>query len=256
MAVTAALASASACAPKAVVLPTGAGSPFTEAAAAYRLAVEDCRGARTLTATLALSGRAGEQRIRGEVDAGFAAPDSIRLEGKAPFGRPAFILASAGAEATTLYLPRDNRVVRRAETADIVEALVGLPLGAAELRRIVSGCGFEVSEPNGGREYPGGWVAVDTGAATTYLREIDRQWRVAAAARPGLVVYYGSFVSGHPSSVRLIATGAVAATVTARISDRQINVALEPAAFEVEVPPGADALSLDELRQAGPLGGA
>jgi hypothetical protein len=209
---------------------------------------------RTIGVTLGLSGRAGSQRIRGNVDAGFAAPQSIRLEGKAPFGRPAFILAAAGPVAT-LYLPRDNRVLREAATASIVEALVGLPLGAAELRALVSGCGFGVIEPASGREYPGGWLAVDGGeGGTTYLREVGGQWRIAAASRASLVVHYEGLGSGPPAALRLQATGTTAADVTARLSDLQINVPLEAAAFAVDVPEGADPLTLDELRRSGPLG--
>jgi outer membrane lipoprotein-sorting protein len=45
------------------------------------------------------------------------------------------------------------------------------------------------------------------------------------------------------------------ADVTARLSDVNINVTLAPAVFEVEVPSGAEPITIDELRRAGPLGG-
>jgi hypothetical protein len=48
-----------ACAPKRIELPTGTGSPYAEAARAYEEAVKECRGVRTMQATLGLSGRAG-----------------------------------------------------------------------------------------------------------------------------------------------------------------------------------------------------
>jgi hypothetical protein len=41
---------------------------------------------------------------------GFERPGSLRLEGVAPFGSPAFILAARAGRAT-LLLPRDNRVL-------------------------------------------------------------------------------------------------------------------------------------------------
>ena len=59
---------------RAVELPSGDGTPFPDVAPSYADAVADCRHARTITATLGLSGRAGDQRLRGSVDAGFAAP--------------------------------------------------------------------------------------------------------------------------------------------------------------------------------------
>jgi hypothetical protein len=42
--------------------------------------------------------------------------------------------------------------------------------------------------------------------------------------------------------------------LTAALSQIETNKDLEDAAFNVTVPPGADPISLDELRAAGPLG--
>jgi outer membrane biogenesis lipoprotein LolB len=83
-----------ACAPPRLGLPTGAATPFPEAATIYEDAIRACQGIRTFSATFDLSGRAGDQRLRGQIDAGFEAPDRVRLEMRAPFGRPVFILAA------------------------------------------------------------------------------------------------------------------------------------------------------------------
>jgi len=248
------LAGLSGCGGKRVALPSGDGVPFPDAAAAYQAAVQDCRGARTVTATLSLSGRAGSTRLRGDIDAGFEAPEKVRLEGRHPFGRPLFILG-AGGPLATLLLPRDSRVLQNAATKDIVEALVGLPLAGGALRSLVSGCGFGVADVSTGRSYSGGWVAVDGGDATTYLRQVEGRWRVVAATRPPLTVHYSAFGLGRASTLRLQASGPSVADVTARLSDVNINVSLDPAVFEVEVPPAAEPLTLEELRRAGPLGG-
>jgi hypothetical protein len=243
----------SACGRKRLEIPSGAGTPYPDAAAAHQAAVRDCRGVRTVKATLSLSGRVGSVRLRGDVDAGFEAPEKVRLEGRAPIGRPVFVLVATGPEAT-LLLPRDNRVLRSAPTADIVHALVGLSLGGSELRALISGCGFAAGEPSAGRSYSGGWVAVDSGGATTYLRQIEGTWRVAAATRPPITVFYSTFVQGRPGTVRLQATGATAADVTVRLSDLSVNGPLEAAVFDIKIPPGSEPLTLDELRRAGPLG--
>jgi outer membrane lipoprotein-sorting protein len=243
------------CANKRISLPSGPGTPFPDADPAYQQAVKECRNVRTIRATLGLAGRAGDTRLRGNVDAGFEAPEKIRLEGRHPIGRPVFILASPGPQ-TTLYMPRENRVMQNASATDIVEALVGLRLAPHDLRTLVSGCGFEAGDPSEGRQYGGGLGAVTVGGTTIYLRQEQGQWRVVAAARPPLTVTYSVFESGRPSTLRLQSTGTPQADVTVRLSDVNINVTLEPEVFAVEVPAGAEPLTLDELRRAGPLGGA
>ena len=138
-------------------------------------------------------------------------------------GRPVFILA-AGSGRSTLYMPRDDRVLRDVAPESIVEALVGVSLAPGELRSLVSGCGFGVAEPGGGREYSGGYVAVDTGGPTTYLRREQNVWRVAAATRPPLTVLYSGFVNGRPATLRVVSSGYTRANLTVRLSDVNINV--------------------------------
>ena len=57
--------------------------------------------------------------------------------------------------------------------------------------------------------------------------------------------------------MRLTATGpnANGTDLTLRLSQLEINMPLDAAVFEVEVPADATPLTLDELRRAGPLGG-
>jgi outer membrane lipoprotein-sorting protein len=253
------------CAARRVSLPSGPGEPFADARTAYEQAVKECRNVRTIRATLGLSGRAGATTLRGNVDAGFEAPDRIRLEGRHPLGRPVFILVSSGPQ-TTLYMPRENRVLQHASAADIVEALVGLKLTPDDLRTLVGGCGFEVGEPTDGRRY-GDLAAVTVSGTTSYLRQQQGQWRVVgatAATAPGaagaaaapLGIFYSAFASGRPTMVRLRAEGATPADVTVRLSDVNINVTLEPDVFAIDVPVQAEPLTIEELRRAGPLGGA
>lgn len=247
-----------ACTPKAPSLPSGDGVPFPAFKAAYDEAVARCTGVRTLSAALDLSGRAGGSRLRGTIHAGFEAPDAVRLEGVGPFGRTVFILVAKGNEST-LLLPRDDRVLRNAPPAKIVEALAGVSLTPAELRAVLAGCGFGTIQPSEGRAYDEGWAAVDDGDTTVFLRQVDGAWRVAAATRGPLTVHYGDFQSRRPQTVRIRMTpagGEAAADLTLKLSQVDINVPLDPAAFQVEVPRDAVPLTLDELRRAGPLGEA
>lgn len=248
---------ASACTPKRLALPSGPGVSFPGFDSAYTQAAAECAGVQSLTAALELSGRAGAAKLRGRIDAGFAAPSDIRLEGVAPFGKPVFVLVSQG-ERATLVLPRDERVLRDAAPAAIVEALAGVPLGPAELRAVVAGCGLGAPVPSVGRSYDEGWAAVEGGDTTTYLRRLDGRWRIAASRRGAITVDYADFAGGRPQTVHVRtspAPGQAAADLTLRISQLEINVPLERAVFAYAVPPGWAPLTLDELRRAGPLGG-
>jgi hypothetical protein len=247
---------AAGCGAKRFAPPAGPGTPFPAYGAAIDEATTQCRGVKTMSATLALSGRAGEQRLRGRVDAGFAAPADVRLEGRAPFGRPVFILVARDTEHATLVLPRDNRVLRDAPPAAIVESLAGIALDPADLRSALAGCGFG-GAATAGQSY-NDLLAVQADDATHYLRRADGRWRLMASARGGLLVEYRDFVSGRPSTIRLRTVGAAPAgpqtDLSLKLSDVNINVPLEGAVFQVDVPAGAAPLTLDELRRAGPLG--
>jgi outer membrane lipoprotein-sorting protein len=248
---------ASACTPSAPPsFPTGAGEPFPDAVVAYEQAIASCRDVKTLTASMALSGKAGRTSVRGRIDAGFEAPARMRLEGRAAFGRAVFVLTADGDRAT-LVLPRDERVLANAPPDQIVETLAGVPLGSDALRTVVSGCGLSIANaPVDGRLYADGWAAVSLGNATTYLRRTGIAWQVTGAMRDSLTVFYSGIVNSRPSTIRLRATasGRVAADLTLQVSQVEINKPLDPRAFKAEIPEHAAPLTLEELRRAGPLG--
>jgi hypothetical protein len=234
---------AASCAPRLVTLPSGAGTAFPDFARAYDQATESCRSVRTLAGILAISGRAGTQRFRAKVDAGFEAPARVRLELPAP-GKPIFTYVAVGDEAT-LVLPREGRVLRNAPPAATLEALAGVAIGPGDLRTIVTGCG---------------WVAVDAGDATSWLQQVDGAWRLTAAINGPVEVRYADFSSGRPATIRLRASigqgngqGASTTDLTIRLSQVDINGPLDSAVFQVDIPPDATPMTLEQLRQAGPL---
>jgi len=215
-----------------------------------------CTGVRTLTAEIGISGRAGRQRLRGRVVAGFARPASMRLEGVPPFGAPIFILVARG-ENATLLLPRDEpRVLRGAKPEDILGALTGVALAPADLQAILTGCVAPMPQAMDGRRHANGWASIDlAGGATIYLEPARGGWTLRAARRAGWQIEYPSWNGDFPQSVRLQSTQPNAnVDLTAALSQIETNKDLEDAAFNVNVPPGADAITLDELRDAGPLG--
>ncbi|HEY7499401.1 MAG TPA: hypothetical protein VH740_12870 [Vicinamibacterales bacterium] len=251
--VSAALAAVTlSCAPRLVALPTGGGAAFPEYASAYAEAIDRCRGIRTLRGVLAISGRAAGNRMRASIDAGFEAPSSVRLELPAP-GRPIFVFVASNDRAT-LLLPRDRRVLRDAPPAATLEALAGIALSAEDLRSIVSGCGFGAAQPTSGRAFDRGWASIAAGETTNYLRTVEGRWRLVASSRGPIEVRYDDFAAGAPTSVRLRAMGPQPTDLIVRLSQVDTNETLGPEVFRIDIPSDASPLTLDELRQAGPLG--
>ena len=247
---------ASSCrAPARVSLPSGPGTVFPDFVSAYTQATSDCGGVKTMSASLSLSGRAGSTKLAARIDAGFSEPSRLRLEGypRVNFGgKPLFVLVANG-EAATLVLTRDDRVLQGAPPSAIVEALAGIALNPGELRALVSGCALGAAQPTAGRFFEKGWAAVDTPAATLFLRQQDGPWRLVAARRGALTIEYSAFANGRPSTVHLYTTtglGTAPADLTLRISQVEINTPLEDAVFRVEVPRTATPLTLEELRGA------
>ena len=250
-------AAIAACAPpRPPALPAGSGAPFPDFAGAYGQATAGCANVKTFTAVLAMSGRAGGTKLRGRLEAGFAAPASMRLEGIAPFGRPIFVLTAAD-ETGTLVLTRDNRVLSGAPAASIVDALVGVPLGAAAMRNIVEGCGLGgAAPPTAGRTYANSWAAIEFADQVVYIQRVSDRWRLAATQRGTLTVFYADYDRERPATIRLRVEdgGRVTADITLRVSQADVNTSLDASAFDADIPPDAEPLTLEELRRAGPLG--
>lgn len=235
------------CASRVPARPGGAPEADPAALSVLEAATRHCRPLRTATADIRLSGRAGPQRIRARLLAGFAEPASLRLEALAPFGPPALMLASDGT-ATALLFPRERQVLRDAPVPALLEALTGLALDAAELRRLIFGC----LGPAAGRgeRYDRRWQAVVDGETRVFLRD-----GVARAVDyRGWQVDYDGHISGVARQVRVrrtLAAGVV--DLTAAIGDLEMNVTLDPRTFALDVPAAAVAITLDDLRQSSPL---
>jgi hypothetical protein len=260
----AATMSGAACGPRHITLPRGPGSPVADYAAIFASATARCRDVRSLEVELALSGHAGRQKLRGRVLAGFI-PGAFRLEAVSPFGSPAFILVADGSRGT-LLLSRDRRVLDGAPPADILEALVGVALAPDDLRALLSGCVTPSAEPTGARAYGADWMAVALnnpsgpgGGGTVYLRrETTGGWRIAAGSFSGLDVEYGSLAAGVPAQVQIrSAATAARGDVSLTVGVNQVEVNGNRSRQELvalTIPTGMSPISLEELRESGPLG--
>lgn len=249
-----ALAAAS-CGARLMKLPAGPGAPAADALEALTQATAVCRAIRTLTAEVGVSGKVSGERFRARLSVGVAAPASARLEAVAPFGPPIFILVATDDDAT-LLLPRDERVLQHGRSAEVLDAAAGVPLGAADLHAVLTGCAPPVSLPDG-RALGADWRLI-TGAAgdALYLRRAGagQPWQLAAVIRRAWRVEYRDPLNGLPRTMRITsAVGADASfDLTLALSQVETNVPLGPDVFRIDIPRAAQPITLDELRHARP----
>ena len=132
-----------------------------------------CRPLRTATAEIASRAASAPSASGPGWSPALPRPASLRLEALAPFGAPALVLASDGA-TTTLLFPRETQVLRDAPVADVLDAITGLALDAAELRRLLFGC---VAGDGGARPRAsaGGWQVVEAGETRAFLQRRRRR---------------------------------------------------------------------------------
>jgi hypothetical protein len=239
------------CAPRRVALPAGPGTPAPGYAQALVSARAPCEGVKTFQAELGLSGRAGGQRMRGRVLAGLV-PGALRLEGVAPFGSPVFILVADGGRGSLLLL-RDRRVLLDAAPEAILEALVGISLGADDLRALLTGCVKAMVGPLAARAFGEDWIAVELAAGgRIFLHRNQNVWRIVAGRYGGLEVDYTAFQGGRPSQINIRGADL---NLTLALDQVEANGALaRDQLVALTVPAGLSPLTLDELRRAGPLG--
>ncbi len=258
-------------------LPAGPGTPAPDAVEVLAQASMACRGIRTLTAEVAASGKVNGQRVRVRLSVGVAAPASARIEAVAPFGAPLFILASQD-DDTTLLLPRDDRVLQHGRSREVLDAVVGVPLDAAALRTLLTGCLPEAAAGGTLTEAGPQWRLLHAlrgdGRDDIYLHRAggaSQSWQVAAMVRTRVedvgggslrenaawLAEYGDRANGLPRSVRLVSVDENghpnnAFDLTLALSQVETNVSLGPEVFRVAAPRTATPITLDELRHARP----
>jgi len=253
-------------------LPAGPGAPAPDAADALAQATSLCRGIRTLTAELAATGKAAGSRFRGRLSVGVAAPASARIEAVAPFGPPVFIFVATNDDAT-LLLPRDDRILEHGRPDEVLNAVAGVPLNAADLHLTLTGCAPPFPQPVG-RERGSNWrVLTDSGtenrepgseADELYLHRdgASQPWRLVAvmhrrSTQSAWRAEYRDHQNGVPRLIRVASVdadrrAAAAFDLTLRLTQVETNVPLDAGVFRVEIPRSATPITLDELRDARP----
>jgi len=101
------------------------------------------------------------------------------------------------------------------------------------------------------------WVLAGTAyGGTAYFRRVAGRWRLTAVRSPSLDAELGAGAGPQPSYVRLRSPpedGHAAFDLTLRLSQIEVNADVPGEAFTVRVPAGAAPITLEELRQSGPL---
>jgi len=247
---------AGACGAPLLRLPEGPGAPAPDAPAIVGEAMRACRAVSSMAAAAAVSGSVGGRRVRGRLDLGLAAPASARLEAVAPFGL-LFTFVARGDEAT-LVLHRDGRVLERGPSEAVLEAVTGVPLGPADLRIALTGCARD-PDAQAARRLGDEWRVMPDGARLVYVRrEAPGPWRIAAVVvrEPGAPEWraeYRDFSGDLPGSIRLVSGDQRRFDLRLVLSQVDLNVPLGPEVFEVRIPPSTRPISIEELREQGPL---
>lgn len=241
-------------------LPAAPGTPAGDIAAVMGEATSACRAVSTFSAEIAVSGSVGGRKLRARLLAGLSSPASARIEAFA-FGQQIFIFAARGNDAT-LLLTRDHRLLEHGRPDAVLQAVAGVPLDAADLRIALLGCVVS-ADLNRGRQIGDDWRIAEDGTTALYLQRAPQTapWRLVAAihrdpGRPAWRVEYRDFQNNLPRTVRLASIDTRQFDLRLALSQVDLNVKLEDAAFQIAVPPGTDPITLEELRKSGPLGGA
>ena len=173
------------CATRLFVPPSGPGVPAPEANEAWDAATKDCRNITSFAPTLRLGGKIAGARVPGLTVLGaVTAGGGIRLQATGA-GRTLFELAGTNDRAT-FYWREDNKVAT-ARAEELVDALVGLKLGADALLPILTGCVTSNDSASGGLRHDR-FVEISAGTARAFLEQQRSVWRVRYAEVQGLAV--------------------------------------------------------------------
>ncbi len=236
--------------------------PLPDHTAIWDSATEGCRAVRSMEFMLSVGGRANgsalrRTRMRGAVEGG-----GLRLEALAPFGASIFILVAPDERTATLLLPRDRQVVTGASPAVLLDALAGLELGPADVQALLTGCLAPGAPTVAARRLGDGWTVVELeGGTAAYLRDAPEGAGagpvITAGQRDRLTVGYSDHVRGLPRALQIEVDappgGAGATELNGSLSQVNLNTALDPAVFQVDVPDAYTPATVEQLRGVPPL---
>jgi hypothetical protein len=192
------------------------------------------------------------------LSAGLARPASARIEALAPIGQPVFFFVAVANDAT-LLLPRDSRVLEHGRPDAVLEAVAGVPLDAPALVAVITGCAV-APDAASARALGDTWRVASDGSDQVYFNReaLSVPWRLVAtvhrAPDAGWRAEYRNFQNGLPQSIRLVSAVAGRFDLQLALSQVDVNMPLSADVFRVQIPASARPITLEELKQSGPLG--
>jgi hypothetical protein len=199
----------------------------------------------------------GLVRVRGRGDSGsfdarlailFERPERLRVELIGAFGGTQWSVV-ASPEEITAYFPGRRQYLRESDVADVVARLLGIRLRAVDMMAALSGVGvpLESSPPFVGYRR-GAARFLELGTEPKRILELDGDGQVVSAQSES---YRVSYRSSWKRRGRLFPDELVieSESVRARLeaSEVDVNVALEPDTFLLEIPAGAERLRPAEV---------
>jgi hypothetical protein len=190
---------------------------------------------------------------------------ALRLESIDGFKTP-FAVSALG-EDGTLFLPGQNRVARHEPTSEILEALLGLPFGAATLERLL-GCPPAGTGSGGRGERLGDawlrqWMRGSDGDVIAYLRRANPpdDWRLVALVgeTPRGFRWRADYSRQRNGSWRIVDVTSVDWTgetgrsyrIKLSLAQVQIDPLMDLTTLSLKVPDSTPSTTLRELRGSG-----
>ena len=163
----------------------------------------------------------------------------MRLEGVAPFGPPAFVLAARPGRRCCCCRATSACCVI-ADARDVLGALSGVPLAPADLLAVLTGCVVPDPKPTAGRLHERGWASIDLDEQGHGVPAAGQRRMAGARGAPRAVGDRGTdAVAGRPPPAGPPAVAGRARrrwTPRWRLSQIETNVDVPATAFTVEVP--------------------
>jgi hypothetical protein len=199
----------------------------------------------------------GIVRVRGRgPDGGFDArlvviferPDALRVELLGAFAGTRWS-AVAGAERIRAYFPSRRQYLEEEDVQDVVGRLLGLRLNPAEVMSVLAGVGAPLGPATrAAGERRGSLAILSLEGSETARIELDSDGQVVRAAGPAYRVSYPTRWKRrgrHFPDELVLENDSIRVVLTTE--DVDVNVALDPEAFVLEIPEDAQRLRPAEV---------
>jgi outer membrane biogenesis lipoprotein LolB len=184
-----------------------------------------------------IRGKGPDGSFHGRLVVIFERPNDLRIELLGPFGSTRWS-AVASENGIRVLFPGSKEYVEELDTADIVGRLLGIPLNAEEVMALLSGVGIppDVEVISAYRQGP---VTIGMLAEGGRL-ELAEDGQVSnVQTRTYRVSYSTSWKKRRRQIPDRLLLSTESMRITLSAEDVDINVPLDPKAFELEIPDGA-----------------